>query len=500
MPEGGGDPDKFIRNAGIKAFRDLEHLDVFSWRLHQAVKNGEDPIELCDKSIKLITNEPNKLYQLEMARKLAKQTGQPENVVMAEVFRRLDSDLAAVPEQKNSLIQRMMDKIYRDPDGAGFVLEETSAQLAAIDDSTQGFSVQRMVKEADQIFERMEKNNTKVELITGYAMLDEKMRGIPRREKFISVPGKPGTGKSTLFDNLAFRLPENNPDVIVMYHTVDDSKYERGCRLMSAKWNVPSCLFEAAGYWLAHPEEAQEKYHVERFNELYRDAVNWFRELVKSGQLFLGDSATLLPSLPALQGWVRKIRKQYPEHSLVLMADNFSQYDLPGFSDHGESWVAGKSHFIKRMTVSDQLTAMFTMEVTKSDLAVGKRPTMASLKGSSAMPFDVNANFATYNDLSDRMDAATMYWEDREDPEDLEEVYNPGGGVDHVPAHKFIFEVTIDKNKVSGWRRKIFFRLWPESGKLEECEPAEQLRMQCGLRNMVAPRAGVPPLHSRRVN
>lgn len=32
MPEGGGDPDKFVRGFGIKSFRGLERLDLFSWR------------------------------------------------------------------------------------------------------------------------------------------------------------------------------------------------------------------------------------------------------------------------------------------------------------------------------------------------------------------------------------------------------------------------------------------------------------------------------------
>lgn len=442
-------------------------------------RRGKTPIELCDKSIKLIVNEPNRLYQLEMARKLARQTAQPEDVVMAEVTRRVDSDRAAVRQQKSSVIQRMVDRVQRDPDTASFLLEEASAQLAAIDDSAQGFTVQRMVKSAEQVFERMQKNNTRVELITGYPMFDEYMRGIPRRDKFISVPGKPNHGKSTLFDNLAFRLPENNPDVIVLDHSVDDSKFERQCRLIAAKFHVPSCLFEAGGYWLEHPGEAEQKYHIEHFNELFRDGQSWFMKLVASGQLFLADSSDLIPSLPALKGWVRKIRKQYPEHSLVLMADNFAQYDLPGFKDHGEGWIAAKSHFIKQMAVSEAMTCMFTMEVTKNDLAIGKRPTMASLKGSSAMPFDVNANLAVYNDLSDRMDTAKIFWED---PEDLEDSYSPLGVVEKVPSRKPIFEVTCDKNKISGKKFRLFFRLWPESGRLEECEPAEQLKFLNALR------------------
>jgi len=111
MPDGTDDPVKFIRTLGIKAFRDLERLDVFSWRLKEAIKRGEDP----------------------------------EDVVMAEVFRRVDSDRVALREQKATLIRRMVDKINQDADTAVFVLEETAAQLAAVEDGAQGFSVARMV-------------------------------------------------------------------------------------------------------------------------------------------------------------------------------------------------------------------------------------------------------------------------------------------------------------------------------------------------------------------
>jgi KaiC/GvpD/RAD55 family RecA-like ATPase len=53
--------------------------------------------------------------------------------------------------------------------------------------------------------------------------LNNAINGIPREQKFISMPGKPNQGKSTFLQNLAWDLPEHNEDVICVLHTCDDA-------------------------------------------------------------------------------------------------------------------------------------------------------------------------------------------------------------------------------------------------------------------------------------
>ena len=88
MPEGGGDPDKFVRAFGIKSFRDLPRLGLFSWRMKEAVENGEDPTQVADRAVNLILNEPNILRRRRMAKHLPTVVVQPEEVIWAEVERR----------------------------------------------------------------------------------------------------------------------------------------------------------------------------------------------------------------------------------------------------------------------------------------------------------------------------------------------------------------------------------------------------------------------------
>lgn len=57
MPDGTDDPDKFIRTCGMKAFRELPKEDLFSWRVKQAVENGEDPVLVANNAVALILNE-----------------------------------------------------------------------------------------------------------------------------------------------------------------------------------------------------------------------------------------------------------------------------------------------------------------------------------------------------------------------------------------------------------------------------------------------------------
>jgi hypothetical protein len=52
-------------------------------------------------------------------------------------------------------------------------------------------------------------------------------------------------------DNLGWRLATlNGHDVLVLFHTADDSLYERHSRIISSYFHLPSELFEVPDYYL----------------------------------------------------------------------------------------------------------------------------------------------------------------------------------------------------------------------------------------------------------
>lgn len=261
MPEGGGDPDKFVRTFGIKSFRDLPRLDLFSWRMKEAVENGEDPTQVADRAVNLILNEPNILRRRRMAQHLARVVCQPEEVIWAEVERRIDMDKAAIESQKSAVASKMIREIQKNPSRASMLIAEASAQIEMVDKQKHGYDLRSAVSALDLAFERADKNDSRVGLYTGFEIFDDKLKGVPKFDKFISVPGSPNAGKSTLFDNLAWRIAEDsrNKDVLVFFHTADDSLYERHSRILGSRFNVPSEMFESPGFYLGNQEKCKEK-------------------------------------------------------------------------------------------------------------------------------------------------------------------------------------------------------------------------------------------------
>ena len=281
------------------------------------------------------------------------------------------------------------------------------------------------------------------------------------------------THNSTVMDNLAWRLAEQNKDCVVLFHTADDSLYERHSRIIGSRFNLASELFEAPMYFLNNQEAAASR-GCANFEEVYPKCKYWLHDLMESERLLVADVNVLPPTFPALGRWVADLRKRFPDKYIVVLEDNFHLLELPGY-DAGEAKVAASSHYVKRMCTNYQVTCIATMEITKSELAPGKRPVLAALKGSSAIPYDINANWVGYNDVADQLDQSTLFWED---PKDCDQSAGPEGIGITTPIHKPIVEIICDKNKISGFKGTTFFKMKPESGFLSECGAEEQASLR----------------------
>lgn len=833
MPEGGGDPDKFVRTFGIKSFRGLERLDLFSWRMKEAVEAGQDCLQVAENAVGLILNEPNILRRRQMAKRLASVTGQPEDSIWAEVERRVDVDKAAAQEQKASIAHKMIREITKNPSRAAQFIAEASSEIELVEKAKHGYDLRSAVGALNMAYERADKNDSRIGLYTGFPIFDDKMRGIPKFDKFISVPGKPNAGKalaltaklktpygwilnrdvrvgdelasvdgepnlvtgvfpqgiekvyrvtfsdgrsveasgshlwkvhfiheykegsgsdihngwhvfttdsirafclngshrnghrsvyvplasgdfgytgslpidpwllgvllgdggltngtpivtkpdseiidrvaeeikafglhlepvvskgeqhdgwrlssghhngpgsnllntelrnlglmgldssekfipgwylnadresrwellrglldtdgtrgnrsrncpgisycttslrlakdvqelirslggickigkpkqshytykaekrngklayilhvrlperekafflerkkvdprvnqcrltitdieyigeketqcitvshpsklfitddyivthkSTWFDNLAWRIAENkqNKDVLVFFHSADDSLYERHSRILGSRFNIPSEMFESPGFYLGDAEACKQR-GCENFEEVLGQARQWLKGLFEAERLIVADISEVSPSFPALGKYVCDIRKRFPDKHIVVLEDNFHLLEMPGYTP-GEAKIAASSHFIKQLCTREQITCLSTMEITKSDLTPGKRPFFTNLKGSGAIPYDINCNLSIHNDLADLLDDAKVWWDDVEHQVEVQT-----DGVAALENTRMpILEVISDKNKISGFKGTIFFKMWPMSGRLEECSQGE---------------------------
>lgn len=477
MPEGSDDPDAYIRKfpsfeAGVKGFRHLEKIDIFTWKLKQGVKSGEDALALAEKAVPLIVCESNFLIRMDMTQKLSKVTGLDKEGLWREVMRMVDSESSRIDEEKAAIARRTIKELGRNSKDLQVILQAAQHQAEMVENKRTGYDPSTVVKAIEYVVDRASKATSNMELLTGYPLLDKAINGLPREECFISAPGKPNQGKSTFFDNLTIGLLENNKDVIVFFHTIDDALGARIPRILGAKFNFPSEYFKRSGYWLNNLDKVPYRYR--HFEDVYQQAHAWLNTMVMQERLILADVAQLPPQLPALETWIRSLRAKFPQRSLIVLGDNFHLYDLPGY-EAGENKTREMSMFVKRMTTQHRCTILMTAELPKASLKAGDRPRIANIKGTSGVAYDANANFGIYNDMKDFGESrCKLFWQDME--ASVTDVDTDGENIG--PPRRPIIEVVIDKSKISDFDGSIFYRLNPVTGNMIECEDGEQKSMK----------------------
>jgi DNA primase len=132
LPEGSDDPDKFIRNHGLQPFLELERLDVFSWRLRQAIRNGENPDSVIESTVALILNEPHEVKRYRMAEAVSRATGVPVQVIHDEVVRRKDEEGQKIRQEIALLADRTQKSIGKNPHALVEIIRDAAASAERI--------------------------------------------------------------------------------------------------------------------------------------------------------------------------------------------------------------------------------------------------------------------------------------------------------------------------------------------------------------------------------
>ncbi len=313
MPEGSDDPDRFIRLYGRADFEALPRMDIFSWKIRRQMQTGSDPIQLCTEAIPLIVNEASHLLRLKAARSLALATGVPEETILAEIGRIVDQDRAKAAEEKGLILARMQSDLKRSPASANENMRQAMAQIEQIEGAKEGHSPKNVQVGYEYVFEKQAAHVSDIEIATGFPIWDKKLGGLPRGAAFLSVPGKPNHGKTSTCSNLAWRVPDLNPDVVTLFHTVEDSLEKAIPRILGSKYGLPSKLWRKYGYYSRSHEgqdEVAEKWP--EFPKVYRESKEWLAHNLENERLIVADINLLAGSLPALEGWLRTIRSGSP--------------------------------------------------------------------------------------------------------------------------------------------------------------------------------------------
>ena len=475
---GSKDPDAFIRTfasleEGVREFRKLPVTDMFTWRLQRVLEDGEDPYVVCENTLPFIVNEPSNLVRMRMTKRLAQATGLNAEFIERDVLRLIDAATMCQDEEKMLVAGDVSKALRQDPKNAPLIMATGMQRLESLDRRNVPFNLESILKTIDLIFDEKERNNTPFELRTGFQQFDRVFGGIPRRGALFCLPGKPHHGKSIFLDNVVSGLLANNPDVMVVLHTIDDNVNMRIDRILGARTGMPSEVFRRPGFFLE--DEDGKRQAPPYFRERYYEAKAWYKTMHEECRLLVADPAMLAADVMALRTWITELKRRYSDRTMVIIGDNFHLYDMVT-DETGEGKIRGISRFINDQIVNGLgTTVMMTMEIPKEQLKPGLRPTYLNLKGSAGLSFDAKANIGIYSQLQDFSQSPdrppALFWQSADH---LEKHVNDDGIESMMQRKLPIVEAIVDKNKISGQKKTVFFRLEDQSGQMTECSPQEQ--------------------------
>ena len=473
MP-GTSDPDEYVRafgdlRTGVGEFRKLTRTDLFAWKLRQEIEEGADQYDIASRTIPLIVNIEDNIERLRKADRLAEATGLPRDFVHRELLRQLDGNEMKIEEELAAIAQQTIKALQQNPKGMDSILATAGARRDAVMGTRAGYDPQANRRAYRTTIDKMEASTDMFELVTGNPIFDGLMGGIPKEGVMMSLPGKPHHGKSIWLDNLIVSMLRLNPNLQVMLHHVDDAALLRIPRILGVMSGLPSRLIAKAGASIAGQ-------FGEEFEERYRKAEAELDGWVTNERLIMADQSVLVNSLTAHERWIKEIRRRNGGN-LVSIGDNFHLFDMPGM-EPGEGKVRAMSQFIANLPTKYGITTMFTMELPKDILKPGQRPKYTDSKNSGGIAFDSKVNMNIYQELQDLPEDTVLTWSS---PKYMDQIVTPDGTPAVVERKMPIVEVNIDKNKQTGEKKTIFYRLEPMSGGMEECSPAEQTNLAAQL-------------------
>ena len=287
-----------------------------------------------------------------------------------------------------------------------------------------------------------------------FNILEEDLNGNWKEECFIAIGGRANHGKSALISQLGLAIAQYNPEALVIFHTIDDSKEQQVTRLVTqlAAQRAQELEMEPIVInMVRHPNYWADRADPEKAGQI-SSLRNWgyskLTQLIQEHKVIVRgiDNGITVNYAESL---IRFISKKNPDKKLVYVLDNF--HKLKDTSGQRDERLKFKylSNFIKNdICVKYRMSAICTMEYPK--IAPLTKPSNSNLKETGDMEYDTNVIIHVYNELADRQqigqeDNTVYYW---------------GSELNKKP----LVELIIGKNKVTESKGSRWLKFAPETG------------------------------------
>lgn len=441
----GMDPDDYIRNNGLDAFKSLAKWSAFEWRLDR-FNESSDPSEVCRAMIPFIVNEPSYLGQEDMAKVLSKATGYSIKAIQAEIVRLQSLHEERKATERTNIVEQALNDVKHSPLDAEVILTEAKAKLFEV---SKKYDEDYMSEDAflKEIAEQRAQEESKGDKFSGFILgpdlkyFEEAMAGEWDQDVLCVFGGRANSGKSAFLCKLGFEIAnhiENN--AIVIYHTIDDTREQLLPRIVTiaeSSKNLTINQVKSPKYW------GKQNPDIMKRRKVGYDIVE---NLAKSGRFIIKD-ANHGTTVAYMETLIQYYQEKYPDRKLVYVLDNF--HKLNDFADQKDERVRFKklSNTVKGLATTYHIPILATMEYTK--LPAGTRPSNNNIAESVAMEYDSNLIVHLFNELHELGPNANIY----------HMVTDAEGKAQRFPRIEMIF----GKNKITSFKNSLWWDFYPAS-------------------------------------
>ncbi len=326
---------------------------------------------------------------------------------------------------------------------------------------------QELTKEAQQseldllAFEQQAQQGLKRGLLTGFPLLDEKVRGI--KNMFWIIPGEEQTGKSAFQRAIMLGLLNNNPGkVYCLYFSLDDSKDKVFSRLMASEAGLEINAMEDPKTEI----EQNEELSPEEKALMLRKRGDAYQSISKLSSNFTIKDDSNISNITEMDSAIRKFKKIAGERQLVVFVDSLHCINpAPTFKETTREQFMRISKELKRWCTIYDIPVIATAELRKLTGGDSKhrRPVMDDIKEAGDFKFDAEVVVLAYNEMKARgreANAAALKFE-----------YPHEGSGNFFP----VVEMWVAKNKSSVYRGCLYYKFLDPCAKMYEASKQEQV-------------------------
>lgn len=271
------DPDTYIQEFKVDGFNNAlkyentaMNYSPFSWTIkHSSFQ--DDPLVVAQKAIPIIATEEQNLQRIQMIKELSAITGISEldirkdvDTLVNKVSEGYISEVASI----NNFIQVQLSKRKIDDtksiikDGLA-KLENVERKFGSVKDTRSEFH-----DKLDDIEKKILEGRYQYGLKIGeFTRLEKVTDGFPFWTNMSLVGGRPSAGKSAWMTNVCIQVLDSNPDVDILYMTIDDTTEIMTHKILAMKSGLTTSKIK-------NIKNATDEERA-RFNE----AWNWLRSM-----------------------------------------------------------------------------------------------------------------------------------------------------------------------------------------------------------------------------